>query len=115
MVYYHHSLQTSVEFCSPCMWLLEVNSAATLKYICCTHVLFLLCTAAGLVTRDDMQIMLRQLAGSSLNDDDINCLVSRALQEADSPQGLTLQAFRNTLRPKDLGNMMVQVPTELSA
>lgn len=69
----------------------------------------------GLVTRDDMQIMLRQLAGSSLNDDDINCLVSRALQEADSPQGLTLQAFRNTLRPKDLGNMMVQVPTELSA
>lgn len=62
-----------------------------------------------------MQIMLRQLAGSSLTDDDINCLVSRALTEADSTQGLTLQAFRNTLSPKDLGNMVVQVPTELSA
>lgn len=69
----------------------------------------------GLVTRDDMQIMLRQLAGSSLNDDDISCLVSRALQESNSPQGLTLQAFRDTISPKDLTNMVVQVPTDLSA
>eukprot|EP00878_Enallax_costatus_P004891 GHUV01005146.1.p1 GENE.GHUV01005146.1~~GHUV01005146.1.p1 ORF type:complete len:179 (+),score=35.46 GHUV01005146.1:738-1274(+) len=68
----------------------------------------------GLVTRDDMQIMLRQLAGSSLTDDDINCLVIRALQEAASPEGLTLKAFRDTLSPKDLGNMVVEIPTEFS-
>ncbi|KAF8055750.1 CNB1 [Scenedesmus sp. PABB004] len=68
----------------------------------------------GLVTRDDLQIMLRQLAGSSLSDDDIGGLVSRALAEAGSPGGLTLQAFRDTLAPADLGGMVVSVPTELA-
>ena len=33
--------------------------------------------AAGLITRDDMQIMLRQLAGSSLTDADLEELISR--------------------------------------
>eukprot|EP00879_Flechtneria_rotunda_P006048 GHRR01006361.1.p1 GENE.GHRR01006361.1~~GHRR01006361.1.p1 ORF type:complete len:177 (+),score=40.60 GHRR01006361.1:232-762(+) len=67
----------------------------------------------GLVTADDMQIMLRQLAGSSLTDDDISCLVRKALQEADSPQGLTLEAFKKVLKPQDLQGMVVEVPTEL--
>jgi serine/threonine-protein phosphatase 2B regulatory subunit len=68
---------------------------------------------AGLVTHDDMQIMLRQLAGSSLSDDDIAWLVRKALQEADSPQGLSLEAFKATLHPQDLAGMIVEVPTEL--
>lgn len=71
------------------------------------------CTAAGVVTYDDMQIMLRQLAGSSLSDDDIACLVRKALQEAGSPEGLSLQAFQKTLNAQDLVGMTVQVPTEL--
>jgi serine/threonine-protein phosphatase 2B regulatory subunit len=69
--------------------------------------------SAGLVTHDDMQIMLRQLAGSSLSDDDIAWLVRKALQEADCPQGLSLEAFKATLQSQDLAGMTVQVPTEL--
>eukprot|EP00879_Flechtneria_rotunda_P031251 GHRR01034121.1.p2 GENE.GHRR01034121.1~~GHRR01034121.1.p2 ORF type:complete len:100 (+),score=33.10 GHRR01034121.1:273-572(+) len=76
-------------------------------------IMLLCCYAAGLVTADDMQIMLRQLAGSSLTDDDISCLVRKALQEADSPQGLTLEAFKKVLKPQDLQGMVVEVPTEL--
>jgi serine/threonine-protein phosphatase 2B regulatory subunit len=73
----------------------------------------LLHTCAGLVTFDDMQIMLRQLAGSTLSDEDINTLVRRALTEAGSPQGLTLQAFKQTLPATELAGMVVEVPTEL--
>lgn len=60
-----------------------------------------------------MQIMLRQLAGSSLTDDDIALLVRRALGEAGSPSGLTLQAFKDALSPQDLAGMVVSVPCEL--
>ncbi|WIA16114.1 hypothetical protein OEZ86_007621 [Tetradesmus obliquus] len=67
----------------------------------------------GLVTHDDMQIMLRQLAGSSLSDDDIAWVVRKALQEAGSPQGLSLEAFKATLHAEDLAGMTVTVPTEL--
>lgn len=71
------------------------------------------CGRAGLVTFDDMQIMLRQLAGSSLSDEDINALVRRALAEAKAPQGLSLKAFKETLSPQELAGMVVEVPTEL--
>lgn len=67
----------------------------------------------GLVSYDDMQIMLRQLAGSSLTDDDIAALVRRALAEAGSPSGLSLQAFKDALAPQDLAGMVVSVPCEL--
>lgn len=67
----------------------------------------------GLVTFDDMQIMLRQLAGSTLSDEDINALVRRALAEAGCPQGLTLQAFKDTLSADELAGMVVEVPCEL--
>ncbi len=73
--------------------------------------LLLLCT--GVVTYDDMQIMLRQLAGSSLSDEDINALVKRALSEAGAPHGLTLQQFQATLSADELSGMVVDVPTEL--
>lgn len=90
------------------------HTTASNVYSLTGHVSYLLPLSAGLVTRDDMQIMLRQLAGSSLTDDDINCLVSRAIQEAASPEGLTFKVFRDTLSPKDLGNMVVEIPTEFS-
>lgn len=57
--------------------------------------------------------MLRQLAGSSLSDEDINTLVRRALAEAGRPQGLTLEAFKQTLSAHELDGMVVEVPTEL--
>jgi hypothetical protein len=60
-----------------------------------------------------MQLMLRQLAGSTLSDDDITTLVSRALAEAGAPQGLSLQAFKDTLSAGELSGMVVEVPTEL--
>jgi serine/threonine-protein phosphatase 2B regulatory subunit len=68
---------------------------------------------AGVVTFDDMQIMLRQLAGSSLSDEDINTLVKRALTEAGAPHGLTLQQFQQTLSAQELAGMVVEVPVEL--
>lgn len=75
--------------------------------------LVLLLVPAGVVTFDDMQIMLRQLAGSSLSDEDINSLVKRALAEAGAPHGLTLQKFKETLSAQELAGMVVEVPTEL--
>lgn len=73
----------------------------------------MLLAATGVVTFDDMQIMLRQLAGSTLSDDEINTLVRRALAEAKAPQGLTLEAFKSTLSAQELSGMVVEVPTEL--
>lgn len=72
-----------------------------------------LCYHAGVVTFDDMQIMLRQLAGSTLSDEEINTLVRRALSEAQAPQGLTLRDFKETLSAQELAGMVVEVPTEL--
>jgi hypothetical protein len=34
-------------------------------------------------------------------------------QQADSPQGLSLEAFKATLQLQDLAGMTAQVPTEL--
>jgi serine/threonine-protein phosphatase 2B regulatory subunit len=67
------------------------------------------------VSADDLAIMLRQLAGSSLTDDAISALVSRALAEAGGPagSGLTLADFKAALPNGDLEGMRVTVPTEL--
>eukprot|EP00877_Chromochloris_zofingiensis_P005861 jgi/Chrzof1/1528/Cz10g11080.t1 len=68
----------------------------------------------GVVSRDDMQIMLRQLAGSSLSDDDISALISKAFEEAHCNHvGLKLQDFTEALKDQELGGMVVEVPTEL--
>lgn len=70
--------------------------------------------AVGVVSRDDMQIMLRQLAGSSLSDDDISALISKAFEEAHCNHvGLKLQDFTEALKDQELGGMVVEVPTEL--
>ncbi|GBF88100.1 calcineurin subunit B [Raphidocelis subcapitata] len=68
----------------------------------------------GLVSPDDMHVMLRQLAGSTLTDDDIGALIARGLDGAGSPRGLTLQGFKAALAGRDLGAMEVVVPSDLS-
>jgi hypothetical protein len=61
-----------------------------------------------------MHVMLRQLAGSTLSDDDIAALVARGLDGAASPRGLTLQGFKTALAGRDLSAMEVVVPSDLS-
>ena len=56
--------------------------------------------------------MLRQLAGSSLGEEDLQQLVDMVLQKAKCPQGLDLKAFKAALSDADLGKMVVEVPIE---
>lgn len=65
------------------------------------------------MSREDLHLMLRQLAGSSLSDDDVAALVSEALARAGSPGGLGPDAFRAALAGRDLAAMEVVVPTDL--
>jgi len=67
----------------------------------------------GVVSRDDMQIMLRQLAGSSLSDADLAKIVDRALLVAKAPSGLDQKTFREALKGADLSKMTVEVPTDV--
>jgi serine/threonine-protein phosphatase 2B regulatory subunit len=66
----------------------------------------------GIISRDDLHIMLRQLGGSSLGEEELTELVEVVLQQAKSPQGLDMVAFKTALAdPKlTLENMVVQVP-----
>lgn len=58
--------------------------------------------------RDDLDIVLRQLAGSSLSEDEVAAALDAALARA--PAGaLTLDDFRNALAGRDLA-MAVDVP-----
>jgi serine/threonine-protein phosphatase 2B regulatory subunit len=76
--------------------------------------LALLALPTGVVSRDDLEIMVRQLAGSTLSDDDVKELVTAALAEAGSnSKGLSLQAFKAALKDQDLRGMVVDIPTEL--
>ena len=59
-----------------------------------------------------MQVMLRQLAGSTLTDDDINTLITRGFEGAGAPHGLGLAAFKAAMGGRDLGGMLVSVPTD---
>lgn len=68
----------------------------------------------GLMSRDDMHVMLRQLAGSTLTDDDINALIARGLEGAGAPHGLNLAAFKQAMTGRDLSSMEVVVPTDFS-
>ncbi|KAI8472237.1 MAG: hypothetical protein J3K34DRAFT_414624 [Monoraphidium minutum] len=67
----------------------------------------------GLVSRDDMHVMLRQLAGSTLSDDDIGTLTSRGLEGAGAPHGLGVAAFKAAMAGRDLGAMDLSVPTDV--
>ncbi|MEW5304141.1 MAG: hypothetical protein WDW38_003502 [Sanguina aurantia] len=66
----------------------------------------------GIITRDDMTVMLRQLAGSSLSDSDLRGIIEAALTEAGAPNGLNLAAFTAGLADADLSNMTVEFPVE---
>jgi serine/threonine-protein phosphatase 2B regulatory subunit len=68
----------------------------------------------GLVSRDDMQVMLRQLAGSTLTDGDLDLLIQRGFDGAGAPQGLTLSAFKAAMAGRDLSSMEVSVPTDIA-
>ncbi|DBA70215.1 TPA: hypothetical protein ACH3X2_012126 [Trebouxia sp. C0005] len=67
----------------------------------------------GLVSADDMELMLRQLAGSTLSDGDLRKLVSRALQQASAEKGLTREQFSKAMRNTDLGAMCVSIDASM--
>lgn len=64
----------------------------------------------GIVAREDMLIMLRQLAGSTLSDEDLNSVVDQVFKAAGKPGGLDLSAFREALKDADLSGMAVDIP-----
>jgi serine/threonine-protein phosphatase 2B regulatory subunit len=65
------------------------------------------------INRDDMAIMLKQLAGSSLSEDNLQEVVTRVLAEAGCSAGIDLEAFKAALRGADLEAMTVDVPIRL--
>jgi Ca2+-binding EF-hand superfamily protein len=70
----------------------------------------------GLVSREDLQIMLRQLGGSTLSDDDVDALIAKAFAEAGvaaSRPGLDEAAFRAAMGDADLGGMVIDIPVLL--
>ena len=57
--------------------------------------------------------MLRQMAGSTLGEEDLAQLVDMVLVKAKCPQGLDFKSFKTALADADLaGKMVVEVPTE---
>ncbi len=69
--------------------------------------------SAGVVTKDDMHIVLRQLAGNTLSEHDLQQLINKTLEEAGCPDGLNLKAFSHALADSDISSMQVDVPTIL--
>lgn len=66
----------------------------------------------GHVAAEDLELMLRQLAGRSLSDEDIAAVVRQALQEASMPAtGLTYEDFDSVLHNSSL-TMQVEVPND---
>jgi hypothetical protein len=72
---------------------------------------------AGYISREDMSMMLKQLAGSSLSEEDRQDLISRVLVQASGSapllERLDLSAFEAALSGADLNNMVVEVPVDL--
>lgn len=67
----------------------------------------------GVVSADDMELMLRQLAGSTLSDGEVRILVSMALKQAGAEKGLTREQFSAALTNTDLGAMCVSVDASM--
>eukprot|EP00201_Polytomella_parva_P009700 CAMPEP_0175059698 /NCGR_PEP_ID=MMETSP0052_2-20121109/12578_1 /TAXON_ID=51329 ORGANISM="Polytomella parva, Strain SAG 63-3" /NCGR_SAMPLE_ID=MMETSP0052_2 /ASSEMBLY_ACC=CAM_ASM_000194 /LENGTH=99 /DNA_ID=CAMNT_0016325279 /DNA_START=284 /DNA_END=583 /DNA_ORIENTATION=- len=74
----------------------------------------------GILSRDDLLIMLRQLAGSSMSDAELDEVIDRVLKETQasapatnaSVHGIDLQTYKTTLAGVDLSHMVVEVPIE---
>ena len=56
--------------------------------------------------------MLKQLAGSSLSDEDCSSIIEKSLSEMKCSIGLNREAFQEALKNADLSNMQVQIPIE---
>lgn len=67
----------------------------------------------GLVSADDMELMLRQLAGSTLSDGECRSLVSRALKQAHAKSGLSREQFSSALKNTDLAAMVVSIDASM--
>ncbi|KAK9812249.1 hypothetical protein WJX73_007233 [Symbiochloris irregularis] len=66
----------------------------------------------GHVGAEDLDLMLRQLAGQSLSEEDISTVVKKALQEASTPAaGLSYDDFKKLLQGSQL-LMQVEVPSD---
>lgn len=70
-------------------------------------------SALGYISREDMSMMLKQLAGSSLNEEDRQDVISRVLTLAGGSHRLDLAGFQSALSSADLTNMVVEVPVDL--
>jgi serine/threonine-protein phosphatase 2B regulatory subunit len=68
----------------------------------------------GVVSREDMSVVLRQLGGAGLADAAVHELVERAFGEAGAADGcLRLPDFAAALKDQDLTGMVVTVPSEI--
>lgn len=69
----------------------------------------------GMVSREDLQIMLKQLAGSSMSEDELKDVIDTVLHKACGPNprdGIDLAAFKKALLTASLSSMAVQVPSD---
>lgn len=66
----------------------------------------------GVVSREDMSVVLRQLGGAGLADAAVHELIDRAFGEAGVSDGLRPADFAAALKDQDLSGMVVTVPSE---
>jgi len=66
----------------------------------------------GVVSREDMSVVLRQLGGAAMGDAAVGELADRAFGEAGARDGLRPADFAAALRDQDLSGMVVTVPSE---
>ena len=68
----------------------------------------------GVISRDDMELMLRQLAGTGPSEEDLSQIVSRTFQDAGAgPSGMKFERFARVLHDADLSSMTVEVANTL--
>ncbi|KAG2489266.1 hypothetical protein HYH03_012286 [Edaphochlamys debaryana] len=67
----------------------------------------------GFISREDMGMMLKQLAGSSLAEEDRQEVITQVLALAGGAERLDLPGFKAALASADLSNMVVEVGVDL--
>ncbi|KAK9845346.1 hypothetical protein WJX81_003956 [Elliptochloris bilobata] len=66
----------------------------------------------GVISREDLELMVRQLAGSTFTDEQVQATVNAALKEGGSQAaGLTYEDMAGVLEGRDL-DMTVEMPTD---
>lgn len=69
-----------------------------------------------MISREDMAILLRQLAGGSLTEEELSQLIGAVFEQAGVALlggGIDAAAFGRFLGAVDVSNMTVEVPAEL--